>query len=371
MTNNKLIVAAAGSGKTTYLVDEALKKQDAKILITTYTEANESEIRKKIIERNKYIPKNITIQTWFSFLIEHGAKPYQGVLFRKDIRGMLLVNEQSGLKYKTKTGIPVYYSEGDEFEKHYFTSNQRIYSDKLSKFVIRCNQKSEGSVIDRLSRIYTHIFIDEVQDLAGYDLEFLKLLFSSTIYTLLVGDPRQGTYSTSNVQKNKRFQKSQILNFFEDKSIKIKTDQTTLVVNHRCVESICNFSNKLFPNFPKTTSGNYRSNNHTGVFFVKRKDVDKYLEKYAPIQLRWDKRVKVNDNYPIRTFGETKGLTFQRVLVYPTEIFNNWIMNNTIEMAPTSRAKYYVALTRAEYSVAILYDYNDGRFVDGIQNYIH
>ena len=48
MTNNKLIVAAAGSGKTTFLINEALKQQNAKILITTYTEANEAEIKARM-----------------------------------------------------------------------------------------------------------------------------------------------------------------------------------------------------------------------------------------------------------------------------------------------------------------------------------
>jgi len=88
---------------------------------------------------------------------------------------MLLVNEQSGFKYKTRMGIPVYFKEEGEFEKHYLTPGHKIYSDKLAKFVIRCNEKSDGAVIDRLSKIYTHIFIDEVQDLAGYDLDILKL----------------------------------------------------------------------------------------------------------------------------------------------------------------------------------------------------
>lgn len=46
--SNKLIIAAAGSGKTTYLVKEALELKDSRVLITTYTEANEAEIRKKI-----------------------------------------------------------------------------------------------------------------------------------------------------------------------------------------------------------------------------------------------------------------------------------------------------------------------------------
>ena len=50
--SNKLIVAAAGSGKTTHLVREALKIYDQKVLITTYTEANEREITKKFFELN-------------------------------------------------------------------------------------------------------------------------------------------------------------------------------------------------------------------------------------------------------------------------------------------------------------------------------
>jgi ATP-dependent exoDNAse (exonuclease V) beta subunit len=65
MNNNKLIIAAAGSGKTTHLVNEALKIKNEKVLITTYTQANEVEIRKKIIEINKFIPENVTVQTWF------------------------------------------------------------------------------------------------------------------------------------------------------------------------------------------------------------------------------------------------------------------------------------------------------------------
>lgn len=367
--NDKLIVAAAGSGKTTFLVKEALRLPKAKILLTTYTEANEAEIKKKIIAENKFIPENITVKTWFSFLIEHGVKPFQGVLYKKEIKGMLLVNGISGIRYINKFGVPVCYKEEDDFERHYFTPNQKIYSDKISKFVVRCNEKSNGAVIDRLSRIFTHVFVDEVQDLAGYDLELLKSIFSSKICTLLVGDPRQGTYSTSNVQKNKKYQKSRILNFFEDKSIKIETDQVTLLINHRCVEPICSLSNKLFPSLPQTSSDNFEDNEHKGVFFIKTSDVESYLKIYSPVQLRWDKKVPVNNGYRVMNFGETKGLTFERVLIYPPKTFIEWLLNNQVEISPTSRAKYYVALTRARFSVAILYDYDEGVILSGIENF--
>ena len=77
MNKNKLIIAAAGSGKTTYLVDKAKEIKHENVLITTYTEENENEIRKKF---DGSIPSNITIQTWFSFLLQHGVRPYQSVM---------------------------------------------------------------------------------------------------------------------------------------------------------------------------------------------------------------------------------------------------------------------------------------------------
>lgn len=356
--NDKLIIAAAGSGKTTHIVNEALKITDGTVLITTYTEANEAEIHKIIIEENKCIPENITVQTWFSFLLQHGARPFQGKSFDKDIKGLVLMNQQSA----------PYVNESDT-EKHYFTDRHKIYSDKLSKFVIKCNKNNSGAVIDRLSRIYKYIFIDEVQDLAGYDLNFLKLLFSSSINTLLVGDPRQGTYSTNNASKNKRFQKSKIVHFFDDPSISIKKDDTSLVVNHRCVGPICDFSNKLFPDLPKAKSGNLERPKHSGVFLVRKKDVNHYLEEFHPAQLRYDKRTFVNEEYFVRTFGDSKGLSFDRVLVYLTKPLIEWMKNNNSNLAPTSRSKFYVATTRARYSVGIIYDYNDSTNIEGVEKY--
>ena len=57
---NRLIIAAAGSGKTTYLVRQAMQQAD-NVLITTYTIANELEIRKKFIEHNGCVPHNVTL----------------------------------------------------------------------------------------------------------------------------------------------------------------------------------------------------------------------------------------------------------------------------------------------------------------------
>jgi DNA helicase-2/ATP-dependent DNA helicase PcrA len=95
MSKNKLIVAAAGSGKTTRLVRDALKIAGENIVITTFTESNEAEIERKFFEEHGSVPGNVTIQTWFSFLLEHGVRPYQGGIFDERVTGLTLVPGQS------------------------------------------------------------------------------------------------------------------------------------------------------------------------------------------------------------------------------------------------------------------------------------
>jgi len=277
------------------LLTKHLVKKRARFNYHLHTQANEEEIRRKFIKLNKCIPQNITVQTWFSLLLKTWCKTISGLQIKKEIKRLVLYN-----------GISAKGIAETNTERHYFTGNLNIYSDKLSKFVVQCNTLSKGSVLDRLSRIYTDLYIDEVQDLAGYDLEFLKLLFKSSINTLLVGDPRQGTYSTNNSLKNKRFKKSQIVNFFEDNTIKIDTDDSSLVINYRSCPSICDLSNKLYPSFKVTTSGNSTITGHDGIFLVKKGDVDTYLKNYNPVQLRDSIRTPVNESYNVITFGNLK-----------------------------------------------------------------
>lgn len=101
MCANKLLIAAAGSGKTTHIINEIMSNLSSKVLITTFTQANEQSIRRKLAEANKgCIPPNVTVQTWFSFLIEHGVKPYQ--YWDKKVMGMEFTVTTSGWRYKRK-----------------------------------------------------------------------------------------------------------------------------------------------------------------------------------------------------------------------------------------------------------------------------
>jgi len=371
MTND-LIIASAGSGKTTALVKKAIEKSNTgeTVLITTFTEACEAEIKNKLVEKNNgYIPDNITIQTWFSFLIKHGAKPYQDCVIATEITGLILISGKSGFRYETEDGKKFYWGEAKNLYEFYFSKSGKIYSDKLAKFVIRCNKDSGGKVINRISQCFDNIFIDEVQDLAGYDLELLKELFNCQSNILLVGDPRQATYSTNNAQKHKQFKKSEIVNFFSDDTINIDTDDKSLTVNHRCSLQICEYSNRLYPDFPESTSGNEAVTGHDGIIIVDKLHVDSYLKEYHPVQLRHSVKTQVNADHPVYTFGKSKGLTFNRVLIYPTGPIFKWLISVENELKGISRAGFYVALTRARYSVGIVLEPKQYKKVNGIPVY--
>lgn len=373
MNNNKLIIAAAGAGKTTYLVNEACSTTDENILITTFTEANENEIRSRIVSKKGYIPSNITIQTWFSFLLQHGVRPYQSVLgdeIHELNIGFFLISEKSGKKLDSDgnpimvAGRPVYWG-ANNFKKHYFTSKLKIYSDKISKFVFESNKASTGEVVSRITRIFDRIYIDEIQDLAGYDLEILKSLFKSDTSVLLVGDPRQVTYLTHHSTKFGKYSDGKIKEFIGNelgKKIECEIDEATLNLSHRNNKILCDYSAKLYPDLPvpspcECEGCRSKEITHEGVFLVKPDDVKKYLSDFNPIQLRWSSSVKTDAQYPARNFGDSKGATFDRVIIYPTKDMVQWIKDNSYELKSETRSKLYVALTRPRFSAAIIMDY--------------
>lgn len=370
------MIAAAGSGKTTYLVTKALEASGENVLITTYTEENEREIRRKIIEKNGSIPPNITVQTWFSFLLQHGVRPYQGSrnhnLFGKSI-GFYLSSEKSACRNKGRgRGVkPIYWGK-ENFPQYYFTKDWKIYSDKISLFILECNKKTGGKVIDRISRIYQHVFVDEVQDLAGWDLEIIKMLLGTPSRILLVGDPRQVAYLTNNASKYKKYKNGKISEFIDTECHRLNcvVDQETLNKTHRSNQSICDFSSQLFPEYENSipcacVECRRSGTDHEGVFLVKCGDKQNYIKTYSPQVLKF----KLSE-YPEMNYGKSKGLTFNRVLIIPTTDICKWISDReSDDLADATRSKFYIAITRARFSVGIVYDYKKNEAFDDVEKW--
>lgn len=376
MGANEVVIAAAGSGKTTLLVREALKVVDARVLITTFTDSNEEEIRKKFHEIRGYVPSNVSIMTWFTVLIRHGVKPFQHPLFDFEVKGLLLTDKRSGFRYMMGK-IPVYWAEAN-FQQFYFTSQQKVYSDKLSKLVIRCNEMSQGAVLDRLSRVFGHIFVDEFQDMAGYDLDIVRRLFAGPSRILLVGDPRQVLYQTHHEARHEQYTGGKIAEFLQaeiPRTVPYTVDTSTLALSHRNSAEICMISSKLYPHLGAShacacTNCRKGDGKNPGLFIVKPDKVHQFLNEYQPVQLRLNvSTIGVDNRFPAMNFGLSKGLGFDHVLIYPTGDMVKWIKNNNQVLADKTRAQLYVALTRARHSVGIVYDVKKSESVPGFSTY--
>lgn len=117
-----------------------------------------------------------------------------------------------------------------------------------------------------------------------------------------------------------------------------------------------------------TTSDNTSEIEHKGVYFLQANRCGRIFTEIQSYSVRQSKSTDTHPAYPTLNFGVSKGLSFDRVLIYPTKPILDWIIRG-IELKPTSKCKLYVAITRARYSVAILYDYNDNVNICGITKY--
>lgn len=342
---SRSIISAAGSGKTTFIVKETVSNSDSKVAVITYTNNNENEIKKKYYEANRTIPSNVFVSTWFQFLLQECVRPYQNFVYDK--RRIDTIDFVSG---KSAKFIPK-----ANTEKYFFSQGRYIYNDKISEFACLCNEKSGGLVTQRLKKIFDEIYIDEVQDLAGYDFELLEMFLKSNIKLTLVGDNRQATYATNNSEKNKKFKGVNIINLLDKWEKQGLCEKQYRSQSHRCNQAICDLADGLYPDMPKTESLNNDITGHDGIFLVSSKEAENYILRYSPQILRFDVKTDTQ-GFPAINFGASKGLTFERVLIYPNNPIQKFLESGENTHIEKSKAKFYVALTRAKFSVAFVYN---------------
>ena len=337
-------ICAAGGGKTTRIVGNAAAAVDKRVLLVTYTRNNESQLYRHFYKLAPSLPPHVEVMTWFTFLLRELARPYQRALHNRRIDAIHWVEGQSAQ-----------YAKASNIDAHYFAGSTRIYSDKIAKFVCGCNDKTGGAVIERLQQRFDHIYVDETQDMAGYDLDILELILKSGITLSLVGDHRQATFRTNQASRNKQYGGRNIIKKFEEWQkaglLGLHYEQYT----HRCHQDIADLGDSFFPNEPVTKSLNATATEHDGIFIVPNDKVAEYVQQFNPQVLRLDKRTPCND-LPALNFGESKGMTFNRVLIFPHGGGKKWLKSGEICHVVGSIEKMYVGATRARQSVAFVYD---------------
>jgi DNA helicase II / ATP-dependent DNA helicase PcrA len=69
----ELMLAVAGSGKTSTIIDRLSLEKRA--LVITYTDNNYEHLLRSVIRKFGYVPSNITVLTYFGFLYGFCYRP--------------------------------------------------------------------------------------------------------------------------------------------------------------------------------------------------------------------------------------------------------------------------------------------------------
>lgn len=222
--DKNVIFAVAGSGKTSRLV--ANLDEERRFLIITYTESNYGNLRSKIIQRFGYFPANITLYTYFSFL--------HGFCYRPFLRSE---KNTKGVIFKLPPKFPRYALTDD---RRYISSSRWLYANRLAKFIEQSNLI--GAVVIRIEKYFDAFFVDEVQDFAGHDFNFLMAISAAKLNVTIVGDFFQHTFDTSrdgNVNDSLHDDYTTYQSKF--KAAKLNVDTDSLKKSRRCSKSVCDF----------------------------------------------------------------------------------------------------------------------------------
>lgn len=350
---NKAIIACAGAGKTYSICKSALDLQKESLIIT-YTNFGKSNIIRQIKELNDGVLSNhVRIMTWFHFLMYEIIKPYQTDYLRAEASIF-----PAPLNYFQEIDFSTTHQRNYNIKNtlKYFTSgNHKLRHNETVVLANYLLGNSNKKVIRRLHQQFDSIYFDEVQDLIGTDIDFVKKLIESPIRIVMVGDPKQFTYSTHYESKNKQRSGANISVFFNELLRENKIEIEYKQVTRRFGVKIAELANSVDPS-GQLLSGSNESNPEriNSILLVSKKDIDLYCQLYQPQLLIMDKNsLKKLPQRHSRTinFGESKGMTFDHTLIVPNGPLDKFLKKGTPLQSPV---KYYIAVTRAKYSVAFL-----------------
>ena len=327
--DKKIVLSVAGSGKTTLVVDKLdLSKR---YIVLTYTNANFDNLSNKI--RNKFngkIPYNIFVYKFDYFIFN--------VLFKAIYSDNY--PEIKGIDFdSTKINRFV----GKDSPK-YWHSGKLIYSARISYRLLL----DKNVIIQRIQKITDCIIIDEFQDIGSRDFDLVMSFVDANVDLLYVGDFYQHTYQTS---ADNNYRKSLFNDYRE--YIKILTncgfniDTGSLKNSYRCSKSVCEFvSHNL--------GINIRSNriDETMIKEITSKDEIKTIWNDDNIvKLHYQNASDYSGNH--RNWGDVKGEDdFNDVCIILNKTsFKAFKENKLKEIAPQTKARLYVAITRARGSV--------------------
>jgi DNA helicase II / ATP-dependent DNA helicase PcrA len=340
---NHLTLAVAGSGKTRGIVDYcAAVPTDRHVLVLTYTQANQAELRGRLASRAGDHPE-IEVMGWYAFLLRNFARPFLPFLFPgKRVLGFNF----EGRPHRMARG-----------HQRFLDSSGAAYACELGRLANELITASDGALMRRLQCICEEVLIDEVQDLSAHDWEIIDRLLHSTVDVHMVGDIRQAVLATNpRSSKNKKYAYADSVHWFQEREAKGILEISESSETWRCRPEIAAFADTIFDagcGFPVTRSRNETVSYHDGVFLVRPQDVRRYVDEFRPLCLRSSANSGKAFDLDYVNFRLAKGTECARVLIVPTQPIERFVQRGT-PLAPIPAASFYVAVTRAFQSVGVV-----------------
>lgn len=341
---NTVVVAVAGAGKTTMLARAVAAEQDpSRVAVLTYTMTNQVEDAMRVASFGRTNHSGLRVMGWCAFLLNEIVRPYLPALYPNVKLAGLAMYDPESFKYLHD-------------EARYFNKEGFVYPSHLGKLANDIIKVSHGAPIKRLENVFETIYVDEAQDIRGNDLCVLEKLLHSNIEVHLVLDPRQSTLTTTSrdTKYKKKYEAYKILDLYrlwERKGLlAISYENET----HRSSKLIARLSDVILgPNIglSETVSNVVPRGHHDGVFLISKDTVTEYSFRYNAALLAQ----RESDSYDaVETinFGKSKGLTRDDIIVIATQAIEDFLVSGK-DLQPTSACGFYVAVTRARYSIAI------------------
>lgn len=334
--DKRVIFSVAGSGKTTYIVDSLSKNKRS--LIVTYTQGNYQNLCQKISKKFGLWPDNVFVMTYFKFLYNFCYKP-------------LLSDETKakGIIYPNKIERSWATKENDEF---YLSKDRYFYHNRLAFYIE--NRAGIDAVIHRLEKYFDEFIIDEVQDIAGRDFNFLEKIMAANMDMLFVGDFYQHTFDTS---RDGTVNKSLFDDFgkYEKRFVRrgFYSDKDTLKKSWRCSPCVCKFVTDQL-GIEMSSNRNMSDDKNSIVRIEDLVHIKDILGDESIVKLH----LQMSYNWGIthRNWGDVKGEDNHQdiCVVLNKGTAEKYAKGLLYELPPITRNKFYVALTRAHGKVFLI-----------------
>lgn len=314
--DKRIILAVAGSGKTTHIIDQL--NEQKRVAIITYTQSNQNNLKEAIIKKFGYYPSNIHIFGYFEFvysfcLVPNVNKKFRGIIFDQDILRKY---------YKSKI----------------YGINGYAFSNKIAKFLILQNIQ----YIKRINKYFDELYIDEIQDFNSFDLDWACSLVSADIPVTLVGDYYQKTFVTSRLGTKGTGIKTveDFKKVFTDEGFVV--DEESLSHSYRCPSSVCDF---VRDNLNIEIYSHRVGHNGKIRFIEEETEINQIFNDNDIKKLFYQKHYDFKCNSS--NWGDSKGSTFKDVcVVLNPSTLKKYKEDELYSLANLTRLKFYVACTR-------------------------